>query len=128
MVVQQTTLTEWTVELMYIVDDRWGTMMDAEGNSRTRLIDNPCGGKMMQCGVLQWIARVEFKKLDRNLDGVMTREEYEVRYTAERRLTDNGFGASEFLCACAAAAAALACACSCACDCACACAYSCDCT
>lgn len=39
--------------------------------------------------------QTEFAKLDRNEDGVMTREEYEAQYTAVRQLTDNGFTAGK---------------------------------
>lgn len=41
--------------------------------------------------------QTEFAKLDRNEDGVMTREEYEAQYTAVRQLTDNGFIAGKFI-------------------------------
>jgi len=74
--------------------ERWGTTEDSEGNVRTRLLTNPCGEMMNLCGVREWIAKVEFMKLDRDSDGVITRQEYEVRYTPDLQLRgDTGFGA-----------------------------------
>ncbi|EKX44593.1 hypothetical protein GUITHDRAFT_139538 [Guillardia theta CCMP2712] len=77
---------------------RWGTTMDAEGQVRTRLIDNPCGSSQndfqrsgeLTCGVLQWITRLEFDKLDINRNGYLSKDEYELRYPSYLPLKDNG--------------------------------------
>lgn len=71
--------------------ERWGTMTDPMGNTYTRLMDNPCGDRNMMCGYKQWIPKSEFLKLDKNQDGVMSREEYEKQYTASRLAYDDGF-------------------------------------
>ena len=86
---------EYQLYSLDITDDvveRWGKMVDPQlGETRARVLDQPCGAVSsegedlgeLQCGVKQWIARVQFAKLDRDNDGYVSSAEYDLEYPAD---------------------------------------------
>mmetsp|Transcript_12687 Transcript_12687/g.18400 ORF Transcript_12687/g.18400 Transcript_12687/m.18400 type:complete len:277 (-) Transcript_12687:21-851(-) len=82
-----------------VTDDikkQWGVMVDPQlGIERTRVLDQKCGGDEaksedlgeMQCGVLQWITRVQFDKIDRDKNGYVSAREYDLEYPDDLQLS-----------------------------------------
>jgi hypothetical protein len=78
------------VPLPFVFPCRWGVIEPfKDGRNLTRPINNPCGAQVESCGVLQWISRLEFQKLDRDNNTVMDRDEYEERYRREDQFDGN---------------------------------------
>ena len=120
---------EYMVFFVDVTDDfkqLWGVTRDPQlGTERTRVLNQSCGSGdgqpadlgELQCGVLQWITRVQFDKMDRDKNGYVSMAEYDLEYprylqlTPDRRLgfkddwtftraaengTDNGIAKTSF--------------------------------
>jgi hypothetical protein len=73
------------------IQELWGKTKDPQlGIERTRVLNQSCGGEEtgeLQCGVLQWITRVQFDKLDRDKNGYVSLAEYDLEYPAYQQPT-----------------------------------------
>lgn len=73
------------------IQELWGKTKDPQlGIERTRVLNQSCGGEEtgeLQCGVLQWITRVQFDKMDRDKNGYVSLAEYDLEYPAYQQPT-----------------------------------------
>jgi hypothetical protein len=79
---------------------RWGVTTNSMLVEKTRLLDSepkegplcgPLNPDTSKCGIKQLITRSEFTRIDKDANGVIDREEYEVEYPEERQKVDDGF-------------------------------------